>query len=126
ARGALPRPLVLKTAPPDYLRGALDNPALGHEELAILLDNRGAPPDVLTRIGRTRPWIRPRELKRALVTHPKTPATVSPPLLPHLFRRGLAAVAALAVVPPLVRREAEKLVRLRLPELSVGERVALA
>jgi hypothetical protein len=118
--------LVLKTAPPDYLRGALDNPALGHEELAILLDNRGAPPDVLTRIGRTRPWIRPRELKRALVTHPKTPATVSRALLPHLFWRELAAVAALAVVPPLVRREAEKLVRLRLPELSVGERVALA
>jgi hypothetical protein len=118
--------LALKTAPPDYLRGAVDNPALGHEELAILLENRGASPDVLTRIGRTRTWIRSRDLKRALVSHPKTPATLSRSLLPHLFWRELAAVAALATVPPLVRREAEKLVRLRLPELSVGERVALA
>jgi hypothetical protein len=117
--------VALGTAPPDYLRGALDNPALGPEELAVLLSNRGAPPDLLARIGRTRPWLRSREIKRALVSHPKTPAVVSRALLPHLFWRELADVSAQATLSPVLRREAEKLLRLRLPELSRGERVTL-
>jgi hypothetical protein len=118
--------LALASAPSDYLRGALDNPALGAEELALLLSNRGASPDLLTRVGRNRAWMGSREVKHALVSHPKTPTVVSRSYLPHLFWRELVGLAGDMTLPPLVRREAEKLVRLRLPELSLGERVALA
>src|SRR5512145_1702872 len=53
--------LALPAAPPEYLLGALDNPALGPEELALLLENRGATAEILARIGRTPGWMRSRE-----------------------------------------------------------------
>ena len=118
--------LALPAAPPEYLLGALDNPALGPEELALLLENRGATAEILARIGRTPGWMRSREAKRSLVAHPKTPTTLSRRFLPHLFWRELVDVAGNLRVPPVVRRDAERLVRLRLPELTVGERVTLS
>ena len=123
-RGALG--LALPSAPPEYLSGALENPALGAEELALVLANRGATPEILARIGRTPGWMRSRAAKRALVAHANTPTTLSRRFLPHLFWRDLAEVAGNLRVSPVVRRDAEKLLRLRLPDLTVGERVSLS
>jgi hypothetical protein len=118
--------LRLPTAPTDYLEGALENPDLGEGELAVLLRNRSASPALLTRVGRNRAWMRSRDLKLALITHPKTPHVLARGYLPHLAWRRLAEVAADLRLSPVVRREAEKLVRVRLPELSQGERTTLA
>src|SRR5262245_39854468 len=118
--------LALPSAPAGYLLGAMDNPALGPEEVTLILENRAATPEILTRIGRNLGWMRPREAKRALVAHANTPAALSRRFLPHLFWRELADVAGDLRIPPVVRRDAEKLVRLRLPELTLGERVTLA
>ena len=118
--------LALATAPPEYLLGALENPALGPEELLLAIENQGATPEILSRIGRTPAWMRSRDAKRALVSHPKTPAVLSRRFLPHLFWRELVDVAGSLRVPPVIRREAEKLVRLRMSEITLGERVTLA
>ena len=118
--------LALPTAPAEYLLAALDNPALGAEEIALVLGNHGATAEILGRIGRTPGWMRSREAKRALVAHPKAPTTVSRRFLPHLFWKHLVEVATNLRILPVVRRDAEKLVRLRLPELTTGERVTMA
>ena len=118
--------LALTTAPPEYLQGALDNPELRPEHVPLILENRGATAEVIARIARTPGWMRSREAKRALVTHAKTPTILSRRFLPHLFWRELVDVAGNLRIPPVVRRDAEKLVRVRLPELTVGERVTLA
>jgi len=118
--------LRLPEAPSEYLEGALDNPELGTEELALLLRNRATTVEIVTRIGGNRAWMRPREIKVALVGNPRAPQVLARRFLPHLFWHDLADLASNLRVSPVVRREAEKLIRTRLPELSVGERVTLA
>lgn len=118
--------LHLAEAPSDYLEGALDNPDLSPEELTILLRNRGTTVLIVTRVGRNRSWMRSREIKIAFVSNPRAPQVLARQVLPHLYWRDLAELAANLRVSPVLRREAEKLLGTRLPELSLGEKVALA
>ena len=118
--------LRLPEAPADYLEGALDNPSVGPDEVETILRSRNATAAILARIARNKAWMRGRRAKRALVSHPKTPIALARNLLPHLFWRHLADVAADARLSAVLRRDAEKLLRSRLPELTVGERVTLA
>jgi hypothetical protein len=118
--------LRVADAPSAYLEGALDNAALGLEELAILIRSRSATSAILSRVGRNRSWTRVREIKIALLGNPRVPQVLARQFLPHLYWRDLAELAANLRVAPVLRRDAEKLLKTRLPELSVGERVALA
>jgi hypothetical protein len=118
--------LHLAGAPGDYLEGALDNPDVSPEELAILLRNRRTTAAILTRVGGNRSWMRSREIKLALVSNPRVPQVLARRFLPHLYWRDLAELAANPRVSPVLRREVEKLLKTRLPELSMGEKVALA
>jgi hypothetical protein len=118
--------LHLADAPSDYLEGALDNPDLAPEELAILLRNRRTTVEIVTRVSRNRSWMRSREIKMAFVSSPRAPQVLARQFLPHFYWRDLAELAANLRVVPVLRREAEKLLKTRLPELSLGEKVALA
>jgi hypothetical protein len=116
----------LGSAPGVYLEVAVDNPALHREEMLLLLRNRRAPSGLLERIGRDPRWIRHPEIKRALVLHRATPRTLARNLIPHLFWRDLADVAASPAVDPVLRRSSEKVLEIRMDEMTVGERIALA
>jgi hypothetical protein len=116
----------LGTAPTAYLEGALQNPVLTERELALLLRNPRLRPEHLGRLGRQRRWTRFYEIRKALVRHPCTPLAVSRSLLPHLFWKDLADVSWDAQAHPVVRRHSEAILRGRLDELAVGERVTLA
>jgi hypothetical protein len=118
--------LRLAEGPTAYLEGALENAELGVEELAILVRSRAATAAILTRVGRNRSWTRAREIKVALLGNPQVPHVLARQFLPHLYWRDLAELAVNLRVAPVLRRDAEKLLKTRLPELSVGERVALA
>jgi hypothetical protein len=118
--------LHLADGPADYLEGALDNPEIGPDELAILLRNRAGTTEIVTRVARNRAWMRARTIQVALVANPRAPQLVARRFLPHLTWRDLADVAANLRLSPVLRREAEKLLAIRLPELSLGEKVALA
>ena len=118
--------LHLAEAHSAYLEGALDNPGLGVEELVLLLRARATTAAILTRVSRNRSWMRSRDIKLAFVGNPRAPQVLARQLLPHLYWRDLAELAVNLRVPPVLRREAERLLKTRLPELSVGERVALA
>jgi hypothetical protein len=116
----------LTDAPGDYLDGALDNPSLGPDELVVLLRSREVGSETIARVGRNRSWLRHREVKLALVNSPRAPQVLARRLLPHLTWRDLADVAANLRLSPILRREAERLLTTRLPELAVGEKMALA
>ncbi len=105
---------------------SLDNADLGPDELVILLRNRETTAAIVTRIGRNRAWMRWREMKFAFVSNPRAPQVLARQFLPHLGWRDLAELSVNARVSPVLRREAEKLLGTRLPELAVGEKVALA
>jgi hypothetical protein len=115
----------LKTAPLSYLQGAIENPSLSEEEVVLLLKNRSAA-SVLVRVGRDRRWTKSYEVKKALVHHPKTPATLARSFLPHLYWKDLADAAEDPRVPPAVRKQAEEVLKRRLEELTQGERITLA
>ena len=102
--------------------GADPSPA----ELVILLRSRETSAAIVTRIGRNRSWMRPREVKLAFVSNPRAPQVLARQFLPHLGWRDLAEVSVNLGTSPILRREAEKLLKTRLPELSRGEKVALA
>ena len=116
----------LATAPPPFLRGAIENPGFGEDHLGLLLRNRGAPADLLREVAANRRWTRAYDVKKGLALHPRTPAVVARGLLDHLYWRELSAVAADTKIHPTVRRRAEELLRVRLDQLTVGERIALA
>ncbi len=116
----------LPQAPPAYLEGAWENPELGKEALALLLRNRAAPAALLSRVAGDRRFAMLQEVRLALVVHPRTPQPLAQSLASHLRWKELCEVADDVRVPPPVRRKAEDLLRVRLEELAVGERIALA
>ena len=116
----------LPGAPPPYLEGASENPNLGDDEMLLLLRNRHAPQQLLSRIGRDRRWTASHELKKHLVRHPRTPLVLARSLLPHLFWKELAEISSDLRVHPVVRRQAEALLTVRIEQLSLGERIALS
>jgi len=98
----------------------------GRGELLSLLRSRETTAADVTRIGRNRVWMRSREMKLAFVSNPLAPQVLARQFLPHLGWRDLTELSVNARVSPVLRREAEKMLRTRLPELAVGEKVALA
>ncbi len=117
---------LLPDAPAGFLTDALDNPALVPDHVVLLLQNRAASPAALVKIARRTEWTRLYDVKRGLVGHPSTPPTVARLFVHHLYWRDLADVAADLRVHPTVRRRAEDLLEVRLGQLTLGERIALA
>lgn len=116
----------LAKAPPPFLEGALSNPDLQPSHLILLLRNRAAPAPLLSQLARKRQWTRLYEVKRGLVLHPNTPPTVARTLIQHLYWRDLSETAENLRLHPSVRRQAEELLKVRLAEMAIGERIALA
>jgi len=109
-----------------YLEGALDNPALVPELLLVALKNRAVTASFIQRIARNRSWLKEYDVKSAIVQHPKTPRALAMNLVQFLWWRDLARIAEHAVLSPPLRRTAEKLLAIRLQEMALGERIALA
>ena len=103
-----------------------DGADLQPDALVILLRDRETSAATVTRIGRNRSWMRTREVKVAFVSSPRAPQVLARQFLPHLGWRDLAELAVNQRVSPVLRREGEKLLKTRLPELALGEKVALA
>jgi hypothetical protein len=118
--------LKLPTAPLSYLEGALKNPQLGTVEVVELLRNRAATSALLVRIGGARAWTRSYDVKKGLVRHLRTPATLARTFLPHLYWKDLADIAEDPKSPALLRHRAEEVLARRIEEMSLGEKVALA
>lgn len=116
----------IPAAPGPYLEGAAQNPGLAEETMLLLLGNRAAPAPLLIKIARNWRWTRTYAIKHALVSNPRTPYAVSRGLLAHLYWRDLLDAAGSLHLSPVLRRDAEKVLRTRLPELSLGEKITLA
>jgi hypothetical protein len=117
---------LLLTAPGAFLDGAIENPHLGDEEMPLLLRNRLASPALLTRIGKDRRWTRNSEVRRLLVQHPQVPMALARTLLANLFWKDLLEVSVNLRVHPVIRRQTERMLQVRVEDLTLGERIALA
>jgi hypothetical protein len=96
------------------------------ESQMIELLHRAVPTAFLEAVAATSPWAeRPRVLG-AIVLNPKTPRPLAQRLLAYLYWRDLADAAVSPRVEGGVRARAEGLLKDKLVELRLGEKITLA
>lgn len=106
-------------------RAFLGGRALAETEMIALL-RLAVPVAFLEALAATSPWSeRPRVLG-AVCLNPKTPRALAQRLLPSLYWRDLADAATSPRLEGGVRTRAEALLKERLPDLRLGEKIALA
>jgi hypothetical protein len=100
-------------------RGELD------ESLLIALVRRPVPLRLLELVAVTEPWSERPTVLGAVVLNARTPRPLALRLLPSLYWRDLADAAANPRLQAAVRVRAEALLKERLPDLRLGERITL-
>ncbi len=116
----------LPTAGTAYLRGALQNPGFGEEHLVPILSNPALPQGLIQQITGNRQWLARYEVQRAVVFHRNSPRALKQNLLHFLLWKDLAKVAEDPFAPPPLKRTAETVLKARVVEMALGERIALA
>jgi hypothetical protein len=87
---------------------------------------RAVPVRFLEMVPVTPPWSERPRLLGGVALNPKTPRVLALRLLPSLFWRDLADVAASPRLPKGVRGRAEAILQEQLPDMRLGEKVTLA
>lgn len=108
-----------------HLLRLLDDWGPDEVQLVTLL-RRALPVAFLEVVGTTRPWCDRPSAVAQVVLHARCPRGLSLRLLPQLYWKQLADVAATPHVPAAVRVKAEGSLKDLLRDLRLGEKVALA
>ena len=87
---------------------------------------RAVPVRFLELLALTPPWSERPRLLGGVALNPRTPRVLALRLLPSLFWRDLADVAASPRLPKGVRGRAEAILQEQLPDMRLGEKVTLA
>jgi hypothetical protein len=95
------------------------------EEVVVSVLRRAVPVRALEHLARTPPWSESSRVLAAIVLNPKSPPRLSLAVVPTLAWRSLADVAASPRVPSAVRLRAESVLKERLPEMRLGEKITL-
>lgn len=111
ARRASPRVLERLRHDPSarVVRSLLENPRATEGLLLPLVSHEEARPEVLEEVARSRRWGARYEIRSALCSNPRTPASTALRLLPHLRKADLRRLSREVRVPAVVRRRAEVL-----------------
>lgn len=111
---------------PQVLLALLDNPALDESKLALLLARKDLPIELLEEIGTRKVLLKSYAVKRALFFHPRTPRLIALHLLKDIYLMDLIQFALSPAASAELKRNAEQQVIARLPQLPLGQRIALA
>jgi hypothetical protein len=117
--------LIQETLPGELLP-ALENPALNEETLCLLLQRKDAPGEFLQEVLLRRHFLKSYRVKKALAFHPHTPRTEGFRLLRELYLMDLVQFAISPGVLPDMKIKAEGQVIAKLPQLPLGQKIALA
>jgi hypothetical protein len=104
----------------------LEHPQTEEAHLLAVLRKRDLPSTVIEAIARDERWNSRHVIKTAIVNHAKTPKTLALRLVNQLFWKELLKVANNFRLPMPIRSVAERYLLDRLPQLELGERIALA
>jgi hypothetical protein len=110
----------------DVLLALLDNPAVDETQLCLLLNRKDLPAEILEEVARRKPLLKNYRVKRALAFHPRTPRLASHRLVRDLYPMDLVQLALLPGTPAELKRIAEDQLVGRLPQLPLGQKIALA
>jgi hypothetical protein len=128
--GKAAKPAELKLRLPraglEYLQGAIQNPNFSESHLEAMLANPVLPAGLIQGLAAQKQYLARYEVKRAIVFHRNAPRTLKLNLLHFLGWRDLARVVEDPPQLPPVKRAAETLLKKRIEEMAVGEKIALA
>jgi hypothetical protein len=91
----------------------LSNPRITESEVEAISAMKTVPEEALRVIGINRVWVRSYLIAHNLIRNPRTPATVSLPLLNRLFPKDLKALSRNRNVPEVIRKSAQRLMAAR-------------
>ena len=111
---------------PAVLLALLDNPAFDETKLTLLLTRKDLPVEVLEEIGARKPLLKSYAVKKALLFHPRTPRLIGLRQLKDLYLMDLVQFALSPGVSAELKRYAEEQIVARLPQLPLGQKIALA
>jgi hypothetical protein len=111
---------------PDVLFAVLENPTLDETLLTLLLSRKDLPAEIIENIAARKTFLKSYAVKRALVFHPGAPRLVVLRLLRDLYLMDLVQFSLSPVAPTELKLHAEEYVIARLPQLPLGQRIALA
>jgi len=116
----------IEETPPGELLAVLDNPAFDEETLCLLLQRKDLPGELLQEVLLRRHFLKSYRVKKALAFHPHTPRSEGFRLLRDLYLMDLVQFAISPGVLPDLKLKAEEQVIAKLPQLSLGQKIALA
>jgi len=90
-------------------RLVLRNPRISEDEIIMLAHNRSEESELLEFVAKRKEWMKSYRVRLALVSNPKTPATVALRAVNTLLDRDLRALAKSKNVPALVNSAAKRL-----------------
>ena len=110
----------------DVLVALLDNPAVDETHLCFLLNRKDLPTEVLEEIASRKALLKNYGVKRALAFHPRAPCLASFHLVRDLYLMDLSQLALVPGTSAELRHMAEEQLVARLPQLPLGQKIALA
>ncbi len=110
---------------PDLLKAIADQ-ALNEDLALALLKRNDLPPEVIEQLSKNSAVMKSRKVKRAVVTHPKTPRYVAVSIVRQLFTFDLMQIALMPVLAGDLKVAAEEALIKRLEAISSGEKLSLA
>jgi hypothetical protein len=128
ARTAAPEaiPALLVSVNENILRALIENPAFDETHICLLLERKDLPGTLLDEIAKQKNWRTNYRVRRALAGHPHTPRLAAMRLLRELHLMDLVRISLQTASPVELRRLAEDRVLAQLPQLPLGQRIALA
>lgn len=111
---------------PAVLLALLDNPAFDEEKACLLLARKDAPTEVLEELGDRKSLLKSYAVKKALLFHPRTPRLVGLRLLRDIYLTDLVQLTLSPSVSVGTKRLAESQIIARMPQLPLGQKIALA
>jgi hypothetical protein len=110
----------------EILHGLLENPLFQEQDLRLLLGRRDLSAALLEKIAGRGEWMKSYRVRCALAFHPRVPQALGFALVRQLYLSDLVRLTCSPSGQPALRRMAEERVLLRLRQLPVAEKMALA
>jgi hypothetical protein len=115
----------LASASEHTLEALLENPCLDETHICRLLERKDLSTALLESIAAHKEWLRNRRIRLRLVAHPHTPRRIALRLAREIYPMDLVAVSLSLATPAEIRRFVEDLLLSRLPQLPLGQKLAL-
>jgi hypothetical protein len=104
----------------------VENPHVTEKILLAICRRRVIPARILEKISKNRKWMQNYQIRYELIRNPRTPVYISLRYVKTLLRLELSNLVRDVSVPAAIRVHAEHILKERLKDLTLGDKIALA